>query len=281
MSTSQFVYIRVRQALLLPIPSTATNPPPARPQPPGHFYVIEGAFEDIKRYAGATVDWVIKVAHLICDPRGAGQMYTHTTGTPFDWYNSDRTFSWRQVVQGDPLLPGIYEFEPTGPILLSKISERNTHSVTTPGSKSSSATFDTHIRLRDGAKCVVTGLRNSLIASHLIPKRMGSDGAKAAVTRFSGAQAALDIHTFDPRIGILLFSPLDLLVDCYKLGFYNVTGNTYTLHNFDINDPDLSVLGVSSDAPILANTAIPTLHLYSVTLSVQDIIASLPSQGVF
>lgn len=226
-TTPPFVYIRVRRALLLPIPTTAPHPlaPPAILPPAGHFYMIEGTFEDIKRYAGTTVDWVIKVAHLICDPGGAGRVYTHTTGTPSYWYALDRTSSWRQVVQGDPLLPGIYEYDTTTspPILLSKISERHSPSLTTSGSESSSATFSGHIGRRDGGKCVVTGLRDSLIASRLIPKRMGSDGAKDAVTRFSGAQAALGTHRFDTRIGILLFSPLAKLVDLYKLGFYHVT----------------------------------------------------------
>ena len=40
----------------------------------------------------------------------------------------------------------------------------------------------------------------SLIASHLIPKRMGTDGAKEVVTRFVGAQAAIT----DSSIGVLL-----------------------------------------------------------------------------
>ncbi|KAF9458040.1 hypothetical protein BDZ94DRAFT_1313639 [Collybia nuda] len=226
-TTNQFVYIRVRRDLLLPILSIPTDPPPAGSQSPGHIYLIEGALEDIKRYAGATVDWVIKVAHLICDPRGASRVYNHTTDTPSDWYTLDKTSSWREVVQGDPLLPGIYEFETTSPISLSKLSERDNHSVTTPGSKSSSSTFAEHIKSRDGFKCVVTGSTTVLVVSHLIPKRMGSEGTKAVVTRFSGAQEAIDIHRFDPRIGILLFTSLYSLVDCYKLGFYNVTGNTY------------------------------------------------------
>jgi hypothetical protein len=33
-----------------------------------------------------TVDWVIKIAHLLCDPLGAGQVFTHTSGTPLYYY---------------------------------------------------------------------------------------------------------------------------------------------------------------------------------------------------
>ncbi|KAF9517979.1 hypothetical protein BS47DRAFT_1482927 [Hydnum rufescens UP504] len=52
----QSVYIRVRRALLLPEPTPDTNLPPAGPPPTGHLYLIKGTFEDIGRYAHATVD---------------------------------------------------------------------------------------------------------------------------------------------------------------------------------------------------------------------------------
>jgi len=223
----QYIYIRIRKALL-PIPSGTTNPLPPDPNTRGHLYLIEGKYQDIQRYAGPTVDWILKVAQLICDPLGAGQVYTHTTGNSSDWYPLDRASDWRQVVQGDLLRPGIYEFESsTGPILLSKISERQTHSMTTTGSESSATTFRRYISLREGERCGVTRVSNTLIASHLIPKRMGSDGARDAIERFSGPQTALDIHSFDPRIGILLNGNLDSLVDSYKLGFYHITVGYY------------------------------------------------------
>jgi len=113
--TSQFVYIRVRMAQI-----QTENQPPAGQRSSGHVYLIRGTFRDIARYAGTTVDWIIRIAHLLCDPLGIGHVFTHTTGTPSDWYSSDRTPSWREVVHGDQLLPGIYEFEPTHPIILSK-----------------------------------------------------------------------------------------------------------------------------------------------------------------
>jgi hypothetical protein len=62
----------------------------------------------------------------------------------------------------------------------------------------------------------VTDSSDAFIASHLILKHV----AKAVVETFGGVQAALDIHRFDPRIGILLLSSLDTLMDHYKLGFY-------------------------------------------------------------
>ncbi|KAF9510047.1 hypothetical protein BS47DRAFT_1348462 [Hydnum rufescens UP504] len=285
----EFVYIRVRQARILPIPTPppAANPLPAGPPPAGppltgpppadHLYLIEGRLEDVMRYAGQTVDWLIRVAHLICEPLGAGRLYTHPTGTASDWYHLDRTPIWHQVNPGDLLLPGIYEFELTGLLLLSKISERDLHSVTTAGAQSSSTMFRELLHLRDGSQCVVTEAVTSLIASHLIPKRLGSDGARDVVTRFSGAQAALGIYSFAPKIGILLWSPLDTLVDHFHLGFYHEMGDTYTLHNFHPTIRTLSVLG-SQPIPIL--TA-PPLHLHSVTLSVHGGDIPVPAPGVF
>ena len=159
-----------------------TSPLTSQQSPPDHLFLIEGRFTDISRYAGTTVDWIIKVAHLICDPSGSGHVFTHTTGTSSDWHTSDRTASWRQVINGDPLLSGIYEFEPASPIALSNISERNNHSLTTAGSQSSSSIFCRDITQRDAA-CVVTRSSNLLVASHLIPKRMGSDGTRNKVRR--------------------------------------------------------------------------------------------------
>lgn len=123
---------------------------------------------------------------------------------------------------GDPLLSGIYEFETTSPITLSKISERQSHSLTSVGSESSAATFRQQIDQRDST-CVVAHSPYSLIASHLIPKRMGTDGVKEVVERFVRVLAAVGYHIFHPGIGVLLFSGLDALVDQYKLGFYHVT----------------------------------------------------------
>jgi hypothetical protein len=245
------IYIRVPRGLLLPIPATTPGPaagPPPGPSPdplpgpsPGpdpdpspdpppadhstdlHLYVIEGIFEEIARYAGTTADWIIKVARLICNPLGGGQVYTYTTGTPDDWYASARTPSWREVVQGDPLRPGIYEFFSATPVTLTKINERRSHSRTSLASAFNATRFRRIIGRRDGDLCILSKSPVTLKASHLIPKRMGTNGAIEAVTRFSGEQAALGIDCFDPRIGVLLFATLDELVDSYRLGFYHVT----------------------------------------------------------
>ena len=68
---------------------------------------------------------------------------------------------------------------------------------------------------------MVTRNNNSLIASHLVPKRVGDEGAEAIMERFVGDGEGRDIHRFHPSLGILLVSTLDFLVDLNKLGFYH------------------------------------------------------------
>ena len=49
---------------------------------------------------------------------------------------------------------------------------------------------------------------------------MGTVGARDVITRFSAPQIALGIDAFDPRIGILLFSTLDGLLQAWFLSCY-------------------------------------------------------------
>jgi hypothetical protein len=218
-----FIYIRIPISLLLSTNAPGTSADPLPADPLAHLYLIEDSYEAIERYAGTTADWIINVAHLICDPLGEGQVYTHTTDTPEYWRLRARTDTWREVVPGDPLLPGIYEFHTTGPVTLSKISERHTKSRVSEGSTSNASAFEDRIMKRDGRKCVVSHSPRTLTASHLIPKRLGASGAIEVATRFSGEQVALGIGVFDPRIGIMLIDTLGKDLDIYQLGFYHVT----------------------------------------------------------
>ena len=199
-----------------------------------HLYLIEGTFKDIERYAGTTVDWVIKIAHFICDPSGTsvGRVYTHTTGSISAWLNVDRDSSWREVAQGDTLCPGIYEFSTTGPIVLSKICHHPMHLQTSLDSETqcNASSFCCQLEQRDGNMCVVTQSKHSLTASHLIPKWLGTDGARAVVARFCGEQEAHNIDKFDPKIGILLSRDMDSLVDVFELGFYHSSDTMVSYH---------------------------------------------------
>ncbi|KAH8994087.1 hypothetical protein EDB92DRAFT_1795832 [Lactarius akahatsu] len=244
----------------------------------GHLYLIGGTPDEIARFAGSTVDWVIKMAHLLCDPLGNGRIYTHPTGTPQDWWNTDRDTSWEEVSHGDPLHPKIYEFAPVNSVItLSRICPRQTRSVTTQGTRSHAARFRNQLLQRDGG-CVVTGTQSNTVitASHLIPRRVGDEGAQEIVGQFVGTAEATRINSYHPSIGIMLLSSVGRLVDVFQAGFYHNDNNTYTVHNFS-EYPEASVMGSDS------NTAfqIPLLHGFSVTLSVHTGAHPLPPPGVF
>ena len=83
--------------------------------------------------------------------------------------------------------------------------------MTSIGSISSAATFSQDVGLRDRT-CVVTQQPVTLIATHLVPKRVGSEGAKEVFTRFVGARGARHIDIFQPGFGILLVLSLQPLV---------------------------------------------------------------------
>jgi hypothetical protein len=110
----------------------------------------------------------------------------------------------------------IYESELPHPIVRSKICERESISVTTHGSASNAANFYEDLIRRD-ARCVVSGTEVPVSASHLIPKCIGSDGARDIVERYVGATEATGIHQFDPRIGITLLKSVGHWVTLLKL----------------------------------------------------------------
>jgi hypothetical protein len=217
-----------------------------------------------------------------------------------DWYNTDRDHTWQEVALGDLLLPNIYEFVTTHPITLSRISARTTRSVTTGGSQSQSNSSSLRRLLADrDASCVVTQ-DSPFVASHLIPRRLGSDGVRDVMERFVGPAEADRVHLYDTQIGVSLCSNLDRWVDTFQAGFYHVTvsfllylfivllilahaaqNNTYTLHNFIANQPDMPILGQGMLAFPDLRAISPLLHGFSVTLSVHAGNEPLPPPGVF
>jgi hypothetical protein len=115
----------------------------------------------------------------------------------------------------------IYEFICEEPVSLARISGRQNHSLTTAADGQLSNAFRAQLIARD-QKCVVSDIPgNSLIASHLIPKRMGLLNTSAIVTRYAGPGfSQVIMNVFHPMLGVLLFSALDTEVDAYSVGFY-------------------------------------------------------------
>ena len=221
----QRLYLRVNREFLHhiePIPA----PPPGIAW--GHLFVIIQEIEDLRPFAGETVDWLIRVARLIFEPLGNSHLFTFTGDITEDtiqlWMNMDMVpAQWRQVQQGEPLRPTIYEFRPNAPITLSKMSARQSHSLTTntPQAHANASAFHDAIRARD-TQCIITGHPRfrAVTASHLIPKRIGDVATRTVFQRFTGLDPT-GVTRFDPRLGVLLSKILDSMMDFYELGFWH------------------------------------------------------------
>ena len=76
---------------------------------------------------------------------------------------------------------------------------------------------------RCNAKCAVSGSECPVTASHLIPRCIGSDGARDVVERFAGVTENTSIRKFDPRIGITFFKGVGHWAKLFQAGFYGST----------------------------------------------------------
>jgi hypothetical protein len=97
-------------------------------------------------------------------------------------------------------------------ITLTKMSLRHTRSVTTDTSIPQATAFRDAL-LRRHQTCVITQqpLQQSLVASHLIPRRLGDAGVQSAFQRFTDSSTIVD--RYDPLIGVPLVGTLDLFTD--------------------------------------------------------------------
>ena len=109
------LYLRVNQRLLL-LPNLPTEdqanplPSPAPPCATGNLNIIAAELPDLQKFAGNTVDWLLRVARLLLDPRGVGVLHTFQMGTVRRWLDREMDGSWRQVKAGERLVPTIYEY---------------------------------------------------------------------------------------------------------------------------------------------------------------------------
>ena len=295
----QSVYLRInrRFLLLFPGPTEGVSNPPVLPPPPdttGNLNAIVAEFNALRRFAGDTVDWVITVARFIFDPLGTSSLFTFTTNTLEWWLDQEMVPSqWRQVLPGEQLRATIYEFVPdnNAPVILTKISLRHVRSITTNRSTQQAAPFRNALLRRD-QKCIInrSALQYTLIASHLIPRRLGDSGVQAILQRFTGPLNNV-VQRYDPCLGVLLSATLDLIVDCYEMGFWNIgpvsllilptplclqssyPQNQYIVHDFC--SLPITTYGTTVEAP---NE--PICHGKSITLVARESV-NTPPVGVF
>ena len=234
----QIVYLRVNRRFLglLPAP-TADQPNPAPfPPPPGasgNLVVIQAELPELHKFAGRTTDWLIRIARLIFEPLGTSSLYTFTTETVEWWMEREMEPTlWRPVTHGEQLRATIYEFRPDSGafIVITKMSLRHARSVTTNISVPRATEFR-HALIQRDTECIISQHppENMLVASHLIPRRLGNVGVQSVLQRFTGPSIPVD--RYDPTVGVLLVSNLDVLADGYDLGFWNNgTVSLCTLH---------------------------------------------------
>lgn len=223
------LYLRVNRRFLYLLPSPTEDQPRADPQPlapppdtTGNLNIIIADLSDLRPFAGDTVNWLIRVARLIFEPLGTSSLHTFVTGSVEYWLDREMDPSWRPVVQGEPLTSTIYEFCPDNNALLSltKISDRRARSMTTNTSAPQAGPFRTTL-LQRHQRCIISQQPDpgALVASHLIPRRLGDVAVQSAFHRFTGSQAV--VNRFDPLLGVLLNAMLDTYVDSYRVGFWN------------------------------------------------------------
>jgi len=226
---AETLYLRVNRKFLLLLSAVTEDDPDPQPLPPlpgtsGNLNVIIADLPDLHPFTGDTVDWVIKIARFIFEPLGTSSLYTFTTESLDWWLEREMEPSlWRQVMPGEQLQATIYEFCPDNDafISLTRRSKRHIRSTTTNTSAPRASTFRNALQQRDQT-CIITRhtMVDLLVASHLIPRRLGDLGVRSTVQRFTGSPIIVD--RFDPAIGVFLLSTVDLLVDGYKLGFWNI-----------------------------------------------------------
>ena len=66
--------------------------------------------------------------------------------------------------------------------------------------------FTTVVDKESPPVCVVTSANGNLIASHLLPKRLGKEGIKAVMSTFAPLQLAATDDIYDSTFGLLLVS---------------------------------------------------------------------------
>jgi hypothetical protein len=201
--------------------SAMTTEPP-NPNPTSDFTILlRGALEDFLIYSRQEhSQWLIDVAHDICDP-------TLKRGVLQVWDAAGEM--WRNVNPADHLTASTYFYDVQAIVSLSKISERAGKSRTTATSNPS--TMASRVKQRDGDQCWVTGSDHEVTNSHICPKRMGDHMLRIICATFVSTPLPETVTVYDERCGITLTRNFDASFDKYKLGmrFVALVRNSFIL----------------------------------------------------
>jgi hypothetical protein len=187
--------------------SAMTTGPPNTTSPSDFTCLLSGPLDNFLLYSGPEQSqWLIDVAHDICDPslkRGslqvwdaAGQMWSNVNGT-------------------DTLTASTYLYDVQVVISVLKISARKGKSKTSTGGNAFA--MANSVKQRDDEECWVTRMTLPTVNGHVCPKRMGDHLLRVVYDTFvSTPPPTLSIH--DEICGITLSGTLDPLFDKYELG---------------------------------------------------------------
>ncbi|KAH7099817.1 hypothetical protein BKA62DRAFT_708893 [Auriculariales sp. MPI-PUGE-AT-0066] len=205
----------------------------------------------------AETDWLLDLAHNICDPR-------HRSGTLK--MRLTPSHPWQSTVAGQILTAADYLYDTmTVTLGLMRINRRKNKSRRRNSESASGApgSMQAAVIARD-TRCWISQSSGRLVNSHIIPTRMGDALATRILEDFSFSPAkvnfATQVSVFDPRLGLTLSRNNNALFAFYSLGFRARATNAhdYTVHVFD--DPSTGNVYVTSGDCVKMPTDQPLLH---------------------
>ncbi|KAE9396819.1 hypothetical protein BT96DRAFT_824181 [Gymnopus androsaceus JB14] len=213
----------------------------------GYLDLLEGELAEFEHFTGNEhSQWLIDVAHGLCDPR-------HKRGLLWVWDSNGQD---SLVNPGDPLRALVYEYRVPVPIRLTKISHRQSKSVT--DTLGAGGTMRSDVLSRDGNCCWISGVKAlSLIKSHACPKRMGNAQSSFIYEEFTGTAPPPGLTIYNPRFGISLSRSVDFYFGLYRIGLKPSDG-LYVAHDF--SGENLNIIGLP-----VPQFLVPVLHGHPVS----------------
>jgi hypothetical protein len=171
---------------------------------------------------------------------------------------------------GDQLRPTIYEFMAT-------LCPQSLVNVLQSQLQPQATTFRNAL-LRRQPRCIISGMEVPVIASHIIPRRLGDSGVQSVIRRFTSTPPPPP-HVIQ-SMGITL---VDIWTIIYKVGFWNTGPVSHLAFHTRI-----AFTGVSSSGPICGSQFhqpdsgyYPLLHRQDITLTRHDLSVANPLTGLF
>lgn len=232
------MYLRVPRIFLSSHPSasaTATYNQPAEPL----VYILAGSLEDVQRYSGTTVQWLITITRLIfCETAVDPVLYTPSGEHDPSWYDTERDATWRLVKEEDTLQATIYEVFHNSPLISARSNKPGRAPVrlrtNSPASRSFTS-FRDDVASRD-ERCLMTITKTKGIpaAVHLLPTRLGHERTTDIYRMFAPKEYSqygeASITSSHPSLGIFMAHSIQHFIDNTTLGFFCLDAVSHILY---------------------------------------------------